>query len=71
MEKLTNSLKTPIIVDKKEIRISASMGAALYPDNGKELEGLMNAADKALYQVKEKQSAFQVFNDGQYSWLKD
>lgn len=71
MEKLTNSLKAPVIVDEKKIRISASMGAALYPDNGKELEGLMNAADKALYQVKEKQSSFKVFKDEQYSWLKD
>ena len=71
MEKLTAALRDPVILDSKEIRISASMGAALYPDNGKALEGLMNAADKALYQVKEKQSAFKVFKDEQYSWLKE
>jgi diguanylate cyclase (GGDEF)-like protein len=71
MEKLTNALKAPAMVEKKEIRIAASMGAALYPDNGKSLETLMSAADKALYQVKEKHSAFRIFNDEQYSWLKE
>ena len=71
MEKLTAALKDPVMVNDKEIRISASMGAALYPDNGKALEGLMNAADKALYQVKEKQSSFKIFEDEQYSWLKE
>ena len=71
MEKLTAALKDAVVVNDKEVRISASMGAALYPDNGKALEGLMNAADKALYQVKEKQSSIRIFNDEQYSWLKE
>ncbi len=71
MEKLTAALKPLIFENNKEIRISASMGAALYPDNGKVLESLMNTADKALYQVKEKRSSFRVFNDEQYSLLKD
>lgn len=71
MEKMTAALKNPIIENDKEIWISASMGAALYPDNGKVLEVLMNMADKALYQVKEKRSSFKIYNDEQYSWLKD
>ena len=71
MEKINIALKVPVLENNKEIRVSASMGAALYPDNGNSLELLMRAADKALYQVKEKQSSFKVFNDEQYSWLKD
>ncbi len=71
MEKMTAALKNPIIENDKEIWVSASMGAALYPDNGKALEILMNAADKALYQVKDKRSSFKIYNDGQYSWLKE
>jgi diguanylate cyclase (GGDEF)-like protein len=70
MEKLAASLKDPINIDNKEIRISASMGAALYPDIGKDLEILLNAADKALYQVKEKHSSFKIFKDEQYTLLK-
>jgi diguanylate cyclase (GGDEF)-like protein len=71
MEKLTSALKDPIDIDSMEIRISASMGAALYPDIGKNLEGLLNAADKALYQVKEKHSSFKIFKDEQYTLLKE
>jgi predicted signal transduction protein with EAL and GGDEF domain len=71
MEKLTTALKDPVVVGDKEIWISASMGAALYPDNGKSLEDLMRLADKALYQVKEKQTSFKIYKDEQYSWLKE
>jgi diguanylate cyclase (GGDEF)-like protein len=71
MEKMAVALKDPINVDNKEIRISASMGAALYPDIGKDLEILLNAADKALYQVKEKHSSFKIFKDEQYTLLKE
>jgi diguanylate cyclase (GGDEF)-like protein len=71
MEKLTAALKDPVLEKDKEIWVSASMGAALYPDNGKVLYTLMHAADKALYQVKEKHSSFRIYNDEQYSWLKE
>ena len=71
MEKINTALKVPVLENNKEIRVSASMGAALYPDNGKSLELLMHAADKALYQVKENQTSFKIFNDEQYSLLKD
>ena len=71
MEKLTSALKDPVLEADLEIRISASMGAALYPDNGKSLEDLMRLADRTLYQVKEKQASFKIFKDEQYSWLKE
>jgi diguanylate cyclase (GGDEF)-like protein len=36
-----------------EIRISLSMGIAIYPDNGLSLEELFRKADSAMYFVKE------------------
>ncbi|MBI4668968.1 MAG: sensor domain-containing diguanylate cyclase [Elusimicrobia bacterium] len=36
----------------KEIRLTASMGIALYPKDGSNLEALMNNADQALYHMK-------------------
>ncbi len=71
LEKLTSALKDPVAEKDQEIWISASMGAALYPDNGIALEDLMRLADKALYQVKGKQTLFKIYNDEQYSWLKE
>jgi diguanylate cyclase (GGDEF)-like protein len=66
MEKLTHALESPIEVDGKCIPISASMGAGLYPDQGKDLESIMKAADRALYEVKDKQINFKLFEDTQF-----
>ena len=71
MEKLTKALLAPVIVDSFEIPISASMGAALYPDRGCELEELMKSADKALYKAKNSTSSICIFDDGQYELIKE
>jgi len=39
-------------VDKKEIRLSASVGLAMYPEDGQTLEELMKAADSKMYAAK-------------------
>lgn len=66
MEKLTHALESPINVDGKKIITSASMGAGLYPDHGKDLESIMKAADRALYEVKGRQINFKLFEDTQF-----
>jgi diguanylate cyclase (GGDEF)-like protein/PAS domain S-box-containing protein len=38
--------------DGKKPRLSVSVGAAVYPDDGKTIEGLLGAADTALYSMK-------------------
>ncbi len=53
MEKLTKSLKPEILIDGKQVFLTASMGASIYPNHGKQMEQLMKAADIALYQVKD------------------
>jgi len=40
-------------MSKKNIRISASLGLAAWPDDGTTADELVNATDKALYQAKE------------------
>lgn len=69
MEKLTRALDAPIQVDGKSIPIRASMGASLYPNQGKDLESILKAADRALYDVKDKQINFKVFEDSQFPLL--
>lgn len=39
--------------DPDTIQVTASIGIALYPENGKDKEALLRAADTALYQAKE------------------
>jgi diguanylate cyclase (GGDEF)-like protein len=71
MEKLTRSLESDISIDGKQVFVTASMGASIYPNHGTQMEQLMKAADIALYQVKDAYSGRKIFIDEQYSWLKE
>lgn len=50
--KLINGLSLPYSVDGHDISIGASIGVAIYPDDGKDAESLLEAADMALYIAK-------------------
>jgi diguanylate cyclase (GGDEF)-like protein len=52
-QKLLISLNDPISVDGKELMTSASIGIAVYPQDGLTLEDLMRGADTAMYQAKQ------------------
>ncbi|MBX3140595.1 MAG: EAL domain-containing protein [Trueperaceae bacterium] len=49
---LVRELSTPFTVDGRELQVSASIGVALYPRDGGEVEALLQSADAAMYQVK-------------------
>jgi diguanylate cyclase (GGDEF)-like protein/PAS domain S-box-containing protein len=51
-EKITNTLKKPFYVDGHELYVSASIGVALYPQDGTNIESLIKHADVAMYHVK-------------------
>jgi len=51
-EKITNTLKQPFIVDGHELYVSASIGIALYPQDGTNIDTLIKHADVAMYHVK-------------------
>jgi diguanylate cyclase (GGDEF)-like protein len=71
MEKLTRSLEPEISIDGKQVYVTASMGASIYPNHGTQIEQLMKAADIALYQVKDTHSGWKIFIDEQRSLLKE
>jgi len=50
---LVATLQQPLIVDGRAITTSASVGASLYPDHAADAEGLLRAADVALFRAKE------------------
>lgn len=52
-EKLIRSIEEPIVVDGHELRVGASVGISLYPQDGRDARTLMKQADTALYHVKE------------------
>jgi diguanylate cyclase (GGDEF)-like protein len=52
-EKLLQSCKEPLIVESKELLLSASVGICIYPDDGATLESLLENLDISLTQAKQ------------------
>jgi diguanylate cyclase (GGDEF)-like protein len=60
---IVNELSETYEVEKFHVRISASIGIAMPPDGGEELNDLLRSADIAMYFVKsEGGSAYQLFD---------
>lgn len=53
-QKIIDALAVEFIIESKEIFISASIGISVYPQDGDSVDSLINAADVAMYQVKNK-----------------
>ncbi|HEX8595853.1 MAG TPA: EAL domain-containing protein [Pseudomonas sp.] len=53
-EKILTSLITPFVLEGREFFVTASIGIALSPQDGKELSQLMKNADTAMYHAKER-----------------
>lgn len=51
-DKIINTLKQPFVIDGHELYVSASIGIALYPQDGINMESLVKHADVAMYHVK-------------------
>jgi diguanylate cyclase (GGDEF)-like protein len=52
-EKMLADFKTPFMCDGHDIQTSASIGIALYPDDGEDAYTLIKHADLAMYQAKD------------------
>ena len=51
-QRLMPALRAPHDIEAVELYISSSIGIALYPDDGDDIDGLMRHADTAMYQAK-------------------
>lgn len=51
-DKILNSLRVPSVIDGQEIHISSSIGIAIFPGDGAEVEVLLKNADSAMYEAK-------------------
>lgn len=52
-QKLLDSLIRPFLINGKELHISASIGIAIYPDDGDDIGLLLKNSDIAMYHAKE------------------
>jgi diguanylate cyclase (GGDEF)-like protein/PAS domain S-box-containing protein len=51
--KLLTAIREPFIIHNHKITVTSSIGVAVYPDDGEDIETLLKKADIAMYQVKE------------------
>ena len=61
--KLAESLREPFRLDGHDVRVTASGGISLYPEDGEDVEALLKSADTAMYRAKERgRDNFQAFS---------
>lgn len=53
LQKIRDQLQLPFECDGHELTTSASIGIALYPDDGRDFDTLLKKADTAMYQAKD------------------
>jgi diguanylate cyclase (GGDEF)-like protein len=53
LEKICEALEQPIVLQELPLAIEASIGVALYPDDGDDVDTLLQHADVAMYAAKE------------------
>lgn len=51
--KINTSIGRLFVIDGQEVQIGISIGVSIYPDHGKHVDALTEAADTAMYKVKE------------------
>jgi diguanylate cyclase (GGDEF)-like protein/PAS domain S-box-containing protein len=52
-QKVLESIRRPIVVDDHELFVTASVGVAVYPEDGDDAETLLKNADRAMYRAKD------------------
>ncbi|MGC2109212.1 MAG: diguanylate cyclase [Candidatus Korobacteraceae bacterium] len=51
-EKILFALAAPHLIEGRELYVTASIGVSIYPDHGRDAEGLLHCADLAMYEAK-------------------
>ena len=63
-KKVLHELKQPFFIENHELHVSGSIGIALYPDHGEQIEQLIQNADIAMYHIKgHGKNGYQFFNE--------
>jgi len=63
-EKILLHLSTPLQLSACSAKVGASIGIALYPDNGTDSQQMMKAADSLMYQAKQQGKGCYRFSQG-------
>jgi len=62
-QKIVDAFQSPFIIDNRELRITPSIGIAIYPDGSEDIDNLIKHADIAMYGAKDKgRNKYQIFS---------
>jgi diguanylate cyclase (GGDEF)-like protein len=53
-QKILEAFRKPFVLDAHQIHTTTSVGIAIYPEDGEDVEALLKNADTAMYWVKEQ-----------------
>ena len=52
--KIAGALASPLALDGRDVQVTASVGIAIWPEDGESLEALLQCADVAMYRAKDE-----------------
>ncbi len=61
-KKIRSALDHDFVVDELPVHIDASVGIALYPEHGEDVDMLLQHADVAMYEAKKKHTGYEVYS---------
>ena len=62
VRKIQDSMRSPFLLDRRELRVTVSIGASIFPRDGEEFDILLSNADAAMQRVKaEGRNGFQFY----------
>ena len=70
-ERLIHGLAAPFVVQELSLEVGASIGIALYPDHGGDVDSLLQRADVAMYQAKSTLRGHVVYSPDHDSYNPD
>jgi len=62
LERVSNAIEQPILLDDLPLTVEASIGVAFYPDDGDDVDALLQHADVAMYAAKERSLRYSFYD---------
>jgi diguanylate cyclase (GGDEF)-like protein/PAS domain S-box-containing protein len=53
-QRVLETVRQPRVIGEQELRVSASLGVAVYPTDGRDVDNLLRHADTAMYRAKQE-----------------
>jgi diguanylate cyclase (GGDEF)-like protein len=63
VRRILKVLEEPVVVGGLALQVEASIGIAIFPENGRTVDSVMRAADVAMYVAKEQRSGYEFYDE--------